>query len=260
MSREHALQWGAPALLIVALLAVWEAVVHAMHIPPYLLPAPSAIFAAFAAHATLLLHSALVTLWITLGAFVAAFIAGVGLALAFSTSRILSAAAFPIVIALQVTPIVAIAPLIIIWVGINHPQIAMLILAAIVAFFPILANTMIGLRSTDPGLRALFDLYGATPADRFWRLQLPTALPYLLSGLKISGGLALVGAVVAEFVAGSGASQGLAWRIIEAGNRLEIPSMFAALLLLTVMGVGIYSALSLVERWALGGWHESQVG
>jgi len=250
----------APLILLVAIFALWALAVRAFHVPIYLLPGPGAILDAFIAHAPLLMSSAYVTLKITLGAFVLAAIAGIGTALAFSASRTLSAAAFPLVIALQVTPVIAIAPLIVVWAGFDRPQLAMLILATIVAFFPILANAMTGLRSTDPGLRALFILYGASNWQRFTRLQLPSALPYLLSGLKISGGLALVGAVVAEFVAGSGASQGLAFRISEAGNRLEIPSMFAALFLLTAMGLALYALLSLLERWALAGWHESQIG
>ena len=248
----------APLILLAAIIALWAFAVRALDVPLYLLPGPGAVIAAFAARAGLLLSSAVVTLKITLGAFVLAAIAGIGIALAFSASRTLSAAAFPLVIALQVTPVIAIAPLVVVWAGFDRPQLAMLILATIVAFFPILASAMTGLRSTDPGLRALFQLYGASDWDRFVRLQIPSALPYLLSGLKVSGGLALVGAVVAEFVAGSGASQGLAFRIIEAQNRLEIPSMFAALFLLTAMGLALYGALALIERWALR-WHESQV-
>lgn len=250
-----------PVVFLVAVIALWEFVVRAFSVPSFLLPAPSAILQAFLARAGLLLSSALVTIRITIEAFFLAAVAGIGLALAFSASRTLTAAAFPFVVALQVTPVIAIAPLVIVWVhGSDHPETAMLILAAIVAFFPILANTMIGLRATDPGLRALFQLYGASNYARFMRLQIPSALPYLLSGLKVSGGLALVGAVIAEFVAGSGASQGLAFRIIEAGNRLEIAAMFAALFLLTALGLALYGLLSLLERWALGGWHESQIG
>lgn len=246
-----------PVLLLGLLLALWEGLVRAMSVPDYLVPAPSAIAAALASDGPLLFGSALVTLRITLGAFLLALVAGVGLAVAFSASRILAGAAIPLVIALQVTPVIAIAPLVIIWVGIDRPQTAMLLLAGIVAFFPILSNAMIGLASADRGLRALFKLYGAGPLLTFWRLELPSALPYLLSGMKISGGLALVGAVVAEFVAGTGASQGLAWRIIEAGNRLQIPRLFAALLLLTAMGLLIYGALALLQRALLGKWHES---
>jgi NitT/TauT family transport system permease protein len=259
MSPDGMLRKAAPLILLTGIVALWALAVHALDVPVYLLPGPGAIVQAFITHAALLMSSAWTTLKITLGAFVLAIIAGIGIALGFSASRTLSAAAFPLVIALQVTPVIAIAPLVVVWVGINQPQLAMLILATIVAFFPILASAMTGLRSTDPGLRALFQLYGASDWDRFIQLQIPSALPYLLSGLKVSGGLALVGAVVAEFVAGSGASQGLAFRIIEAQNRLETPSMFAALFLLTAMGLALYGALSLLERWALAGWHESQV-
>lgn len=250
----------APAALLVILVLGWEGAVRLFHIPAYVLPAPSAIYAALVRDWALLSGSALLTLRITLLAFLVAITAGIGLALAFSASRLFFGAAFPLVIALQVTPVVAIAPLIGVWIGGDRPQTVTLILASIVAFFPMLANAMIGLRSTDPALRALFRLYGATPAERFFQLEVPSALPYILSGMKISGGLALVGAVIAEFAAGSGASQGLAWRISEAGNRLEIPRLFAALLLLTALGLAIYAILSLLERRVLGRWHESQVG
>ena len=158
---------------------------------------------------------------------------------------------------LQVTPIVAIAPLVVIWVGLDRVELALLILAWIVAFFPILANTTLGLRSADRNLQDLFTLYRASRWQRLRYLLFPSALPYLLSGMKISGGLALIGAVVAEFVAGSGAATGLAWRIVEAGNRLEIPKMFASLFVLSLLGIAIFFALSLLERRLLGRWHAS---
>jgi len=160
---------------------------------------------------------------------------------------------------LQVTPVVAIAPLIIIWVGFERINVALLILAWIVAFFPILANTTLGLRSTDHNLIDLFRLYGARKSQILWRLYLPSALPNILSGLKTSGGLALIGTVVAEYGAGSGTATGLAWRIIEAGNRLQIPRMFAALLLLAALGIAIFYGLALLEYLALRKWHESVV-
>jgi NitT/TauT family transport system permease protein len=249
----------APVALLAVLLLVWEGGVRLFQVPAYFLPSPSAISEALTRDFPLLAGSALLTLRITALAFAMAFIAGVALALAFSASRLFSGAAFPLVIALQVTPVVAIAPLIGVWVGGDRPQLVTLILAAIVAFFPMLANAMIGLRSTDPALRALFRLYGASARERFFGLEVPSALPYILSGMKISGGLALVGAVIAEFAAGSGASQGLAWRISEAGNRLEIPKLFAALFLLTALGLSIYGLLALLERRVLGAWHESQL-
>ena len=184
---------------------------------------------------------------------------GVLLAVLFSQSRIIELALFPYAVVLQVTPVVSIAPLVIIWVGFDNVNRALLILAWIVAFFPILSNTTLGLSSTDPNLRNLFRLYGASRWQILTQLQLPTALPYLLAGMKISGGLALIGAVVAEFVAGSGAATGLAWRIVESGNRLNIPRMFAALILLSALGIAIFMALTLVQHLVLRKWHESAV-
>ncbi|MEE3627144.1 ABC transporter permease subunit [Nitrospirillum sp. BR 11752] len=152
----------------------------------------------------------------------------------------------------------AIAPLLLVWVGYERVDLAQLILAWIVAFFPILGNTTLGLRSADAGLRDLFRLYGASKWQVLWRLELPSALPYLLAGMKISGGLALIGAVVAEFVAGSGTGSGLAWRIVDASNRLNTPRMFAALALLSLLGIAIFAVLSLVQRLALRRWHDSE--
>jgi NitT/TauT family transport system permease protein len=163
----------------------------------------------------------------------------------------------PYVVTLQVTPVVAIAPLILIWVGFENTNRAMIIIAWIVAFFPILTNTLQGIRSVDNGLHQIMQLSGAKWWQTLIYLELPAALPSILTGAKISGGLALIGAVVAEFVAGSGTSTGLAWRIIEAGNRLEIATMFAALTLLSILGIVIYYAHSLVEWILLRRWHES---
>ena len=161
----------------------------------------------------------------------------------------------PYAVILQVTPVVAIAPLVVIWVGLDNAWLAVLILAWIVAFFPVLANATAGLKAADPNLRDLFRLYRATPLQTFRRLLVPSSLPYLLAGLKTAGGLALIGAVVAEFAAASGTSGGLAWRILEAGNRLQIAKMFAALILLALMGVLIYAALTFLEWLLLRRWH-----
>jgi NitT/TauT family transport system permease protein len=181
------------------------------------------------------------------------------LATLFAQSEIVEMSLFPYAVILQVTPIVSIAPLILIWVGLDHVERALLILATIVAFFPILSNMTLGLKSVDHNLRSLFDLYGATRWQRLKELQFPSALPYLLGGMRISGGLALIGAVVAEFVAGSGTGTGLAWRIVESANRLQIPRMFAALLLLSLLGIGIFLALSALQVLLLRKWHESAV-
>jgi NitT/TauT family transport system permease protein len=179
------------------------------------------------------------------------------MAILFSQSRLAEKALYPYAVILQVTPVVAIAPLILIWVGFERINTALVLIAALVAFFPILSNTALGLKSADFNLMDLMRLYGASRWQILWRLQLPTALPFLLGACRIAGGLALIGAVVAEFVAGSGTATGLAWRIIEAGNRLQIATMFAALALLALLGVAIFALLSGIEYWLLRRWHES---
>jgi NitT/TauT family transport system permease protein len=246
-----------PLALGVAFLGAWEWTVALRHIPPYVLPAPSAIARALAENFSSLMLSLLSTLAVTLEGFIAAWIAGVGLAIAFSQSRAIERTLYPYAVLLQVTPVVAIAPLILIWVGFDHINAALILIAALVAFFPILSNTTQGLKSADFNLVDLMRLYGASRWQILWRLRLPTALPHLLGAMKIAGGLSLIGAVVAEFVAGSGTATGLAWRIVEAGNRLEIATMFAALLLLGLLGIAIFAAFSLLEWMLLRRWHES---
>lgn len=246
-----------PALVGIGFLLLWEFLVRYFGIAEFVLPAPSQIAASLVDNFSSLMNSLWVTLSITITAFFLAVVGGVGLAILFSQSRLIEMALFPYAVILQVTPVVAIAPLILIWVGFDRVHLALLILAWIVAFFPILSNTTLGLRSADHNLRDLFRLYGASRRQVLSELLLPSALPYILAGMKISGGLALIGAVVAEFVAGSGTSTGLAWRIIEAGNRLEIPKMFAALLLLSSLGILIFFGLSWVEHRLLHRWHES---
>ncbi|MSO77489.1 MAG: ABC transporter permease [Alphaproteobacteria bacterium] len=240
-------------------LGLWELLVWHYQIPRFVLPAPSLIGRSLVDDFWSLLPSLLLTLKITLMAFALAVLGGVAMAILFSQSRLVELALFPYAVILQVTPVVSIAPLVIIWVGFDNVELALLILAWIVAFFPIVASTTLGLRSADHNLLSLFDLYGATRWQIVTQLQLPAALPYLLSGMRISGGLALIGAVVAEFVAGSGAATGLAWRIIESGNRLNIPRMFAALLLLSAMGIVIFLLLRGLEHLLLRRWHESAV-
>jgi NitT/TauT family transport system permease protein len=252
-----ALRIGVPLLLGVIVLALWEWLVQALAIPRFVLPAPSLIARSLIADYAILLPALWRTFEVTLAAFLVALLLGVGFAILFAQSRLLEISLFPYAVILQVTPIVSIAPLILIWVGLDHIERALLILATIVAFFPILSNTTLGLKSVDHNLRNLFELYGATRWQRFRELQLPSALPYLLGGMKISGGLALIGAVVAEFVAGTGTGSGLAWRIVEAGNRLNIPRMFAALMLLSLLGIAIFFSLSALETLLLRKWHES---
>jgi NitT/TauT family transport system permease protein len=247
---------AAPLAVGITFLALWQAIVEIDEIPPYILPGPVAIAASLWTDGPSLSGSLLVTLRITLAALAAAAIIGGAIALLFSLSRLLALSLFPYAVILQVTPIVAIAPLIIIWV--QQPFLALLVCAWIVAFFPIVSNTTIGLNSADRNLLALFRLYGASPAQTLRYLKLPTALPYFLAGLRISGGLALIGAVVAEFVAGTGGTEtGLAFRILEAGYRLAIPRLFAALFLLSATGIAIYLVIDLISRLALRHWHES---
>jgi NitT/TauT family transport system permease protein len=240
------------------LLASWETAVRIEGIPPYILPGPLLIAETLWTDGPSLLGSLLVTLRITLAALAAAAILGGLIALLFSLSRILQLSFFPYAVILQVTPIVAIAPLIIIWV--REPFFALLVCAWIVAFFPVVANATVGLNSADRNLLALFRLYSASRGQTLRYLKLPTALPYFLAGLRISGGLALIGAVVAEFVAGTGGAEtGLAFRILEAGYRLAIPRLFAALFLLSVTGIVIYLVLDFLSRRLLRHWHESAI-
>src|SRR5580704_8268716 len=249
-----------PVIIGIVFLGVWEFLVHWLEVPKFVLPPPSKILDALLTDYATLGASMWKTLGITIAAFLLALALGVAGAILFTQSRLFEISLFPYAVVLQVTPIVAIAPFILIWVGLDHTERALLILATIVAFFPILSNTTLGMKSVDHNLLNLFDLYHASRWQRLRYLQLPSAMPYLLGGMKISGGLALIGTVVAEFVAGSGTGTGLAWRIIESSNRLNIPRMFAALLLLSSLGVTIFFGLSAVERLMLRKWHESAVG
>jgi NitT/TauT family transport system permease protein len=253
---ERGLKLAAPIAVGIVMLAAWEAVVRWSAIPPYILPGPILIGEALWHNGPSLFFSLLVTLRITLVALAAAVVLGGAIAVLFAQSRLLELSFFPYAVILQVTPIVSIAPLIIIWV--NDTFLSLLICAWIVAFFPVVANTTLGLNSADRNLVALFRLYRASRWQSLRFLRLPSALPYFMGGVKISGGLALIGAVVAEFVAGTaGTETGLASRILEAGNRLEMPKLFAALLLLSLTGILIFIVLSWLSRALLSHWHES---
>jgi NitT/TauT family transport system permease protein len=248
----------APALTGILFLCAWEALVRLKGIPPYILPGPLLVMKTLVQDWGTLSASLWITLETTLIAFAAAAVGGLVIAMLFAQSRLIELSLFPYAVMLQVTPIVAIAPLIIIWA--RDTETALLICAWIVAFFPVLSNTTLGLNSADHNLLSLFELYGASRGQVLWYLRLPSAMPYFLGGLRISGGLALIGAVVAEFVAGTaGSESGLAYRILESGYRLNIPRMFAALLLVSLAGVGIFLILSLVQYLALRRWHESAV-
>ena len=244
----------APVALIAAILVVWQTACAVLHTPQYLLPPPTAIALAFVRNAPMLALSAWRTLAMALEALLAASLFAGALALMVNLSRTLDRAVRPLAVALQVTPVVAIAPLFVIWAGVDHPDRAIVALAAIVAFFPIFSGTVRGLTSADPDLERLFDLYGARPVQRLLRLRLPSALPFIVEGAKVAAGLSIIGAVVAEFVAGSGGEQGLAWRILEAGNHLETAKMFAAILMLALMAAAVQALFQWLERRALVWW------
>jgi NitT/TauT family transport system permease protein len=256
--RAHALRDALlPTAVFLAAIGVWELAVRLGDIPHYILPAPSRVLATLVQHFGSLAPSWWFTVKITFGALLLAAGGGVLLAAAFVLSRTVERSLLPFAIALQVTPIVAIAPLILIYV--ESTAAALLICAWIVAFFPILSNTVVGLRAAEPNLRDLFTLYRASPWQRLRWLLVPTALPYFVAGLKISGGLALIGAVVAEFAAGAaGRETGLASRILEAGFRTDIPRMYAALVLVALTGVAIFALFNVLARLLLGRWHASE--
>jgi len=255
--NERALRIVLPILVLALIIACWHAVVQIFAIPPFVLPGPGLVLATLIADGPLLWQSLLVTLTLTFQGFLLAAVGGIALAIIFNQWRLAEYSFYPYAVILQVTPIVAIAPLLLIYL----PQpLAVLACAWIVAFFPVLANTTLGLSSVDHNLVALFELYKASRWQTLWNLKLPAALPQMLAGLRIAGGLSLIGAVVAEIAAGSaGAGSGLAYRIAESGYRLNIPRMFAALLLLAVAGVAIFFVLSAISHLALRRWHESAI-
>ncbi len=245
-----------PCAIGLVLLAAWEGLVRAYAVPSYVLPGPVQIARALWSDWPSLSVSLGITLEITGAALLAAAVLGLLIAVLFVQSRLIELSLFPYAVILQVTPIVAIAPLIIIWV--DDIRLALLACAFIVAFFPVLSNTTLGLNSVDHNLTDLFRLYRASRWQTLTRLRLPTALPYYLAGLRISGGLALIGAIVAEFVAGTGGrASGLAYRILEAGYQLQIPRMFAALVLVSGTGIAIFLALTALSHLLLRHWHES---
>ncbi len=253
---EGTAKWLLPLVVMALAVWLWDRVVAWNEIPHYVLPGPGLVVETLWEDRALLLGSLWITLKITFMALAVAVIGGVGLAVLFAQSRFAEMSFSPFAVILQVTPIVSIAPLIFIYI--ENRLVGLLLCAWIVAFFPVLANTTLGLKSADHNLRDLMTIYRATRWQRLIHLQLPSALPYFLGGLKIAGGLALIGAVVAEYVAGTGGiGSGLAFRILEAGYRLNIPRMFAALILIAITGVLIYGATSLIAHLALRRWHES---
>ena len=256
IENERFLRIAAPLGVGLLFLAIWQLIVTEAHIPAYLLPGPIAIFEALLANWQTLGWSLLMTLKVTFLAFFVALVLGTAAALLFAQSKWLEMSLFPYAVMLQVTPIVAIAPLIIIWF--KDLQVALVVCAVIIAIFPIISNTTLGLNSVNHNLNNLFDMYRASRWQKLLHLRIPSALPYFFGGLRISSGLALIGAVVAEFVAGTGGQgAGLAYQILQAGYNLQIPEMFAALLLLTLAGIALFGLMVALSNMALKNWHES---
>ncbi|MEB3829366.1 ABC transporter permease [Phormidium sp. CCY1219] len=249
----------APIIVGILVLLTWEIAVRVTNTPVYLLPGPLLIFKTLIKDWNILFPALLITIKITVVAFLTAAGSGLLIAILMSQSKWIEKSLYPYAIVLQTTPIVAIAPLIIIWFK-NNTFAALVLCAWIVAFFPIISNTTFGLNSVDPNLKDLFRLYQASRWQTMLYLRLPSALPYFLSGLRISGGLALIGAVVAEFVAGTGgANSGIAYQMLMASYNLQIPRLFAALFMVTVLGILIFALLSRLSDFLLGEWHESSV-
>jgi len=247
-----------PLLIGAAMIAAWHLLVAAYEIPRYIVPSPGDVAQTLLQDWELLWNSLLITLKVTVFALVLSVIFGTLIAFVFVQSRWIEMSLFPYAVLLQVTPIVAIAPLVIIWV--KDASIALVLCATIVAIFPVISNTTLGLRSVDPGLLELFRLNKATRLQILLRLRIPSALPYFFGGLRIASGLALIGAVVAEFVAGTGGSgAGLAYQILQSGLQLNVPRLFAALFLITLTGVLLFVAMVALSRLALGQWHESEL-
>ena len=252
------LRLAAPVAVGVVFIALWQFICTAFDVPAFLVPSPLAIATTLVEDWALLSSALVSTLKVTFLAFILAVVIGVAVAFLFVQSKIIEVSLFPYAVILQVTPIVAIAPLIIIWV--KNPIPAMVICATIVALFPIISNTILGLRSVNPGLMNLFRLNKATRWQMLVRLRVPSALPYFFGGLRISSGLSLIGAVVAEFVAGTGGTaSGLAYQILQSGFQLNIPRLFAALLLITATGIVLFVAMAMLSKRALR-WHESEMG
>jgi NitT/TauT family transport system permease protein len=255
---SRTLRFAAPLLVAVLVLAAWQVLVTAYHVPAYLVPSPLVVLQTLVADRALLFDSLRVTLTIALTALLISVVVGALVALLFVRSRWIEMSLFPYAVILQVTPIVAIAPLIIIWV--KDIQVALVLCAVVVAIFPIISNTTLGLRSVDTGLLDLFRMCRASRWQVMWRLRVPSALPYFFGGLRIASGLALIGAVVAEFVAGTGGQgAGLAYQILLAGIQLNIPRLFASLVLITLSGVALFAITVGLSRLALSRWHESEV-
>jgi len=258
VSNTNWVRAAAPIAVGIAFILLWHALVVLNDVPAYIVPSPFLVMATLMQDWRLLSGSLLVTLQVTGAALAIAVLLGAALSILFVQSRVIEASLLPYAVILQVTPLVAIAPLIIIWV--DEPRTALVICATVASIFPVIANTTVGLRSVDPGLLDLFRMYGASRVQTLMRLRIPSAAPYFFAGLRVAAALALIGAVVAEFVAGTGGTQsGLAYQILMAGLQLNIPRLFAALILITLTGIVLFLLVTALTRMALRRWHESEL-
>lgn len=247
--RARITAWGPPVALVAAALLAWEGLAHGLGVPRWLLPPPSAIARELVARADLLARHTWVTLQEVLAGFGVALVVGVGAAVAIASWRLAERAFYPLLVASQTIPIIAIAPLLLIWVG--YDIRTKVIVVALISFFPITVNTVDGLRSVDPDMVNLLRTMGARRWQVFTKVSLPWALPYLFSGAKVAAAVSVIGAVIGEWV---GASAGLGWLMTQAVPRFQTPLVFASLVVLGVMGVALFQATALVERLLLP-WH-----
>ena len=238
--------WAAPVTILLGILVIWELGVQVWDIPKWQLPSPSAIGQELAASRSLLLEHTLVTLEEIVLGFIAALASGLVLATAIAYSRILERSVYPIVIASQTVPIIAIAPLLLIWVGYGiAPKV---IVVALICFYPIAVNTVDGLKAVDPDMVNMMKTLGASRWQVFTKLQMPTAMPYMFSGIKVGISVSVIAAVIGEWV---GASAGLGYLITYSQPLFLTDRVFAAIVVLSAMGISLFVLASVVERLML---------
>ena len=239
------------SLILIFVFLVWEVICRTFHVPSWLLPQPTQIVTALLADSSFLLQSLTFTAKVTLSAFVLALVIGLLLGSLCHISKSVSDTLYPFTILLQTTPVVSVAPLLLVWFR-NDAFAALVTCAWLVCVYPMISAALSGFSQTDPNLKRLFALYGIPPWKSFWHFELPSALPLILNGVRISGGLALVGAIGAEFVVGSGGQElGLAYKLLMAAYNQETAKLFAALFVVSGFGLTIHFLLAFIERTAL---------
>ncbi|MEE6132491.1 ABC transporter ATP-binding protein [Priestia aryabhattai] len=247
-----------PVIVFMLFMLFWQFGTQLLQIPPYLLPKPMDIVEAAVMNWSNLSSAVIRTITESMLGFMFSVIGGVIGALLMSSSKLLERSLYPYAILLQTIPIVAIAPIIVIWFG--SGMNAIVIIAFTIGFFPMLSNTLIGLNATDRGMINLLKLYQASPWQIMWKVRIPAALPYIMAGLKISCTLAVVGAIVGEYIAGIGGGDGgLGYAITVASSRMETAYLFACGISASILGVGFFLLVNLFSKLLLGSWHESEM-